>query len=100
MAKIKGIQLKAEELLVADLLDMTSLEKAFKHYQKAGYPITLHLDFVPRDKDGQVNSKSPIPYPPEMVAGCVDEEQVKELVNEKKPGKYDIYRNVADFIIA
>lgn len=91
--------LAPEESLIYDLLELSQLEKELKSSQKKGYSFIMHIDHRPRNSDGGLSIDVPIPYPSTEIFSCSVERHIQEVLNESKPVKYKVYRELSDFVI-
>lgn len=90
--------LDAEEHLIYSLLHLKDFEKTFKSALKENFTSILYLDYHPRDENGRRNLKAPVPYPSEEMYYCSTEQQISEILEEKKPVKHEVYRSLEDFV--
>lgn len=89
----------AEEKLMYSLLELSDFEKTFKKATKKGYSFILHMDYTPIDENGKEILEGPIPHPRTELYQCSKEEQIKELIAERKPVRHKAYHSLEDFII-
>lgn len=87
-----------ESMFIEELLQLTEAEKTFKKNSKKGYPILVELRYKGRTED-MTKMYSGSMKLDEMVGG-VDEETIKQVIEESKPVEYTVFRTLEDFIIA
>lgn len=90
--------LDPSEAIIEALLALSELEKTYKKAAKDGYTVLVHMDYIPRKKNGEYRYDVPVPYPSKETIACISEEFVSGVLETKKPVKYEIYRSLEDFV--
>ncbi|MFD1608800.1 hypothetical protein [Oceanobacillus luteolus] len=88
-----------DEALLHRLRVLSGIEKDFKKANKKGYSFITTVDYFPRDENGKITYGKPIREPAEETYFFNNDQQLQQMLNVKKPSKYEVFRTLDDFVI-